>query len=249
LVKAVYLAGNSYPHDRHLEDRVIALLASRLGIETIPQSQLIPQEPPLSLSPLEPAVREQTLSALVQAEDQPVILIGRSSGARTITKFAEKHPDKVVACICFAYPFQSVGRPKEDWRTKHLQTLTTPTLIIQGTRDRYGHSALTSRFDLDLHTEILYVDADHESDYLVHDWRRIGFEIEKLVLKITEQWMNTRRGVDRGSVKRHTSIPLPHGFEASIYLRLNPDVAQSGMSAQDHYRLHGAKENRPYLYA
>ena len=38
MIKAVYLARNSYPHDRHLEDRVIALLAIRLGIETIPKT-------------------------------------------------------------------------------------------------------------------------------------------------------------------------------------------------------------------
>ncbi len=249
MVKAVYLAGNSYPHDRHLEDRVIAQLATRLGIETIPQSQLIPRELPLSLSPLEPAVREQTLSALVQAENQPVILIGRSSGARTITKFAAKYPDKVVACICFAYPFQAVGQPPEDRRTKHLQTLVTPTLIIQGTQDRYGHLELVTRFALDPHTEILLVDTDHQSHYHAHDWERIWLEIEKLITKTTEQLMEKSRSLEVGNVEQPSPLPLPAGFEASAYLRLNPDVARAGMSAEDHYRLHGKREGRAYLIA
>jgi len=218
-----------------------------LDIDTTPQSQLIPHEPPFSLYPLDPAVREQTLSAFVEALEEPIILIGRSSGARTITKYAEKNPDKIIACICFAYPFQAVGYPIEDWRTKHLQTLVTPTLIIQGTRDRYGHSALTSRFDLDPHTEILYIDVDHESDYHTHDWGRIGFEIEKLIIKSTEELMKKRCGFDISSFEGHLYLSLPEGFEASVYFRLNPDVAQSGMSAGDHYRVHGRRERRPYL--
>ena len=192
MVKAVYLAGNSYPHDRHLEDRVIALLATCLGIDTIHQRQLIPQEEPHSLDPLETAVREQTLSAVIDTLDEPVILVGRSSGTRTITKFAEQHPDKVVACVCFAYPFQAVGTPPEDWRTKHLMTLATPTLIIQGTRDRYRHSELEDRFNLNPHTEVLYVDADHESDYNDEDWERIGSKVEKLITKTTEQVVENR---------------------------------------------------------
>ena len=198
MVKAVYLAGDSYPHDRHLDERVIQLLATKLDLETIPQHELIPQqqlspqELPDSLDPLDPTVREQTLSALVEALDEPVILFGRLSGARLITQFAEKHPDKVVACIYFGYPFQAVDQPPEDWRTKHLQTLATPTLIIQGTRDRYGFSELTTRFNLDPHTEILFVDADHESEYHPQDWERISTAIEKIIIKTTEQLVEQR---------------------------------------------------------
>jgi len=269
LVKAVYLAGNSYPHDRHLEERVIELLASRLGIGTIPQSKLIPHEPPFSLYPLDPAVREQTLSAFVEALDEPIILIGRSSGALTITNYAKKNPNQIISCICFAYPFQAVGHPPEDWRTKHLQTLATPTLIIQGTRDRYGSAELTTRFDLNPHTDVLYVDADHESDYHSQDWTRIGTEIEKLINKITKELVKKPCNYHRScfdsrsarpvhplpvtkiekheQVERNIPTTLPKGFEASAYLRLNPDVAHSGMSAEDHYRFHGKHEGRNYL--
>ena len=49
--------------------------------------------------------------------------------------------------------------------------------------------------------------------------------------------------------KRHIPIPLPEGFEASVYLRLNPDVALAAMSAEDHYRFHGKRERRAYLIA
>lgn len=43
--------------------------------------------------------------------------------------------------------------------------------------------------------------------------------------------------------------PLPADFDPSEYLRLNPDVARSGVEAVNHYRKHGRKERRLYRYA
>lgn len=40
---------------------------------------------------------------------------------------------------------------------------------------------------------------------------------------------------------------LPKDFNSKTYLRLNPDVAASGMDAADHYWRHGRKEGRKYL--
>ncbi len=192
MVKAVYLAGNSYPLDNALEKRVTQFLASALGISTFAQSSLIAPADQLTVDPLEPALRLQTLSTLIESIDEPVILFGRSSGARIITKFAEQHPDKIAACVCFGYPFQSPGKPPEDERTKHLQTLTSPTLIIQGTRDRYGHESLRERFALAPYTKILSVDADHESIYQIPDWQRITEAIEKIIRLTTEQSVSQR---------------------------------------------------------
>ena len=192
MVKAVYLAGNSYPGDRALEERVTQFLSARLGISTYPQSCLIPPPEQLTVDPLDPALRLETLATLIESIDEPVILIGRSSGGRIITKFAEQHPDKIAACICFGFPFQSPGQPPEDWRTKHLQTLTLPTLIIQGTLDRYGHEDLSERFSLLPRTKILHVDADHESTYSEQDWLSITDAIEKLIRLTTEESISQR---------------------------------------------------------
>ena len=192
MVKAVYLAGNSYPGDRALEERVTQFLSARLGISTYPQSCLIPPPEQLTVDPLDPALRLETLATLIESIDEPVILIGRSSGGRIITKFAEQHPDKIAACICYGFPFQSPGQPPEDWRTKHLQTLTLPTLIIQGTRDRYGHEDLYERFSLPPRTKILHVDADHESTYSEQDWLSITDAIEKLIRLTTEESISQR---------------------------------------------------------
>lgn len=192
MVKAVYLAGNSYPHDHALEERVTQFLSARLNISTYPQHSLIAPPEQLAVDPLDPSLRLETLAALVGSLNEPVVLIGRSSGAQIITKFAEQHPDKIAACICFGFPFQLPGQPSEDRRTKHLQTLTLPTLIIQGTRDRYGHENLYERFALHPHTKILYVDADHESTYEEQDWLRITDTIEKLIRLTTEKTISQR---------------------------------------------------------
>ncbi len=192
MVKAVYLAGNSYPGDRALEERFTQFLSARLGISTYPQSSLIPPPEQLTVDPLDAALRLETLATLIESIDEPVILIGRSSGGRIITKFAEQNPEKIAACICFGYPFQSPGQPPEGWRTRHLQTLTLPTLIIQGTRDRYGHEDLYERFNLPPRTKILNVDADHESTYSEQEWLRITDAIEKLIRLTTEESISQR---------------------------------------------------------
>lgn len=41
-------------------------------------------------------------------------------------------------------------------------------------------------------------------------------------------------------------VKLPPDFDPEAYLRLNPDVRRSGMSAQAHYLKHGHKEARPW---
>jgi predicted alpha/beta-hydrolase family hydrolase len=39
--------------------------------------------------------------------------------------------------LCFGYPFHPPGQPAK-LRTAHLETLRTPLLIVQGTRDPFG---------------------------------------------------------------------------------------------------------------
>jgi len=70
--------------------------------------------------------------ALVGPADQ-VVIGGKSMGGRIASMIA----DEVGAAgvVCLGYPFHPPGKP-ERLRTAHLATLKTPTLIVQGTRDR-----------------------------------------------------------------------------------------------------------------
>lgn len=60
---------------------------------------------------------------------------GKSMGGRMASMVADEL--KVRGLICFGYPFHPPGKP-EKTRTAHLETLRTPALIIQGTRDTFG---------------------------------------------------------------------------------------------------------------
>ena len=63
-----------------------------------------------------------------------VAIGGRSLGGRIASLVADDCA--VQALICYAYPFHPAGRP-ETLRTAHLETLRTPTLILQGERDPF----------------------------------------------------------------------------------------------------------------
>lgn len=60
---------------------------------------------------------------------------GKSMGGRMASMVADEM--NVRGLICFGYPFHPPGKP-EKTRTAHLETLRTPALIIQGTRDTFG---------------------------------------------------------------------------------------------------------------
>ena len=60
---------------------------------------------------------------------------GKSMGGRIASMVADEVG--TAALVCLGYPFHPPGKPNAA-RTEHLQRLTTPTLILQGTRDPFG---------------------------------------------------------------------------------------------------------------
>ncbi len=67
---------------------------------------------------------------------------------------------------CWARPaMQSIHPPEkpEQLRTEHLAGLTTPTLIVQGTRDPFGTRPEVSSYKLSNNIDILWLeDGDHD---------------------------------------------------------------------------------------
>jgi uncharacterized protein len=64
-----------------------------------------------------------------------VAIGGKSLGGRMATMVADE--TGVRGVVCFGYPFHPPGKPQQ-LRTAHLETLRTPALILQGTRDPFG---------------------------------------------------------------------------------------------------------------
>jgi predicted alpha/beta-hydrolase family hydrolase len=64
-----------------------------------------------------------------------VFIGGKSMGGRMASMVADEL--SVRGLICLGYPFHPPGAPQK-LRTKHLETLKTRALIIQGERDPFG---------------------------------------------------------------------------------------------------------------
>jgi uncharacterized protein len=68
----------------------------------------------------------------------PVIVGGRSLGARVACRTAEAAG--AIAALCLAFPLeppQRAGKPKQS-RLAELEAVNVPTLVVQGERDPFG---------------------------------------------------------------------------------------------------------------
>lgn len=70
---------------------------------------------------------------------------GKSLGGRMATMIADEVG--AAAVVCLGYPFHPPGRPERP-RTAHLETLATPTLILQGERDTFGRPEEVAEYAL-----------------------------------------------------------------------------------------------------
>jgi predicted alpha/beta-hydrolase family hydrolase len=74
-----------------------------------------------------------------------LVIGGKSLGGRMASLIADEQ--RVAALVCLGYPFHPPGKPT-NLRIAHLQTLKTPTLICQGTRDPFGNKAEVPNYEL-----------------------------------------------------------------------------------------------------
>jgi predicted alpha/beta-hydrolase family hydrolase len=88
-----------------------------------------------------------------------VAIGGKSMGGRMASMVADEL--QVRALVCLGYPFHPPGRPQQ-LRTEHLQSLRTPTLILQGTRDQFGTREEIAEYDLSKAIRVEFLpDGDH----------------------------------------------------------------------------------------
>jgi predicted alpha/beta-hydrolase family hydrolase len=88
-----------------------------------------------------------------------VVIGGKSMGGRIASMIA----DQVGAAgvVCLGYPFHPPEKP-ERLRTSHLETIVTPTLIVQGTRDRFGTEEEVASYSFSPSIELVWMgDGDH----------------------------------------------------------------------------------------
>jgi predicted alpha/beta-hydrolase family hydrolase len=88
-----------------------------------------------------------------------VAIGGKSLGGRIASMIADEASAR--ALVCFGYPFHPPGQPAR-LRTAHLQTLRTPALILQGTRDPFGGPEEVAGYGLSPSIRLEWIeDGDH----------------------------------------------------------------------------------------
>jgi predicted alpha/beta-hydrolase family hydrolase len=108
----------------------------------------------------EPMLMQSWRSVIDRIGDPPRIVIGgKSMGGRIASMVADDAG--VAGLICLGYPFHPPGNPGRT-RTRHLEKLRTPTLILQGTRDSFGKPEEVAGYPLSHAIRVVWIEAgDH----------------------------------------------------------------------------------------
>jgi predicted alpha/beta-hydrolase family hydrolase len=94
----------------------------------------------------------------------PLLIGGKSMGGRVASMVADPlfEAGRIAGLVCLGYPFHPPGRPAQ-LRTKHLGGMTSPALIVHGTRDEFGSREEIAGYDLSKTIEMHFVeDGDHD---------------------------------------------------------------------------------------
>lgn len=105
-----------------------------------------------------------TAIAARKPADQNLIIGGKSLGGRVASMIAEDQFEagKIAGLICLGYPFHAPATPAK-LRIAHLETLSCPALIVQGTRDPFGTQSEIEAMDLSPSVAFSWVgDGDHD---------------------------------------------------------------------------------------
>ena len=87
------------------------------------------------------------------------VIGGKSLGGRIASMVADEA--QVRGLVCLGYPFHPPGKAPGA-RLKHLKSLRTLALIVQGTRDSFGGRGEVEKYELSQQIRIAWIDdGDH----------------------------------------------------------------------------------------
>jgi predicted alpha/beta-hydrolase family hydrolase len=90
---------------------------------------------------------------------QHLVIGGKSLGGRIASMVADEA--QVRGVVCLGYPFHSPGKAPGA-RLKHLKSLHTPALIVQGARDSFGMRREVESYELSPQVRLAWIeDGDH----------------------------------------------------------------------------------------
>ena len=95
---------------------------------------------------------------------QKLVIGGKSLGGRVASLIADREfrNGRIDGLVCLGYPFHAPGQPGR-LRTAHLENLTCPALIVQGTRDPFGSQAEIETMKIPPEIAFYWIgDGDHD---------------------------------------------------------------------------------------
>jgi uncharacterized protein len=88
-----------------------------------------------------------------------LVIGGKSLGGRIASMVADE--TAVRGLVCLGYPFHPPGKVPGA-RLRHLKSLLTPALVVQGTRDSFGGRGEVEQYELSRQIRIAWIDdGDH----------------------------------------------------------------------------------------
>ncbi len=82
-----------------------------------------------------PVLLDSFRQVIAEVNIQSLYIGGKSMGGRMASLLADEN--KVKGLILFGFPFHPVGKP-EKLKGEHLESIITPSLLLQGERDNMG---------------------------------------------------------------------------------------------------------------
>ncbi len=117
-------------------------------------------------------------------EHRRLTIGGKSMGGRIASMVADEAG--VGGLVCLGYPFHPPDKP-ERLRTAHLEGLRTPTLIVQGDRDRLGSRDEIASYRLAPGTRVEFLpDGDHSFKPRVRSGHTVEGHLDRAIGLVAE---------------------------------------------------------------
>lgn len=175
-VVIVFQLGDSFPRDQFIEDE-IGRRTSRTCVSY--RDMLNRFQSGVRLRRIATRV-ERLRRVLASLDGRPVILVGRSSGARVITRLAAEGLPQIRGVICISYPFRRPGTKLDPDRIDHLRQLATPSLIFQGAEDCYGDVNAAAAYGLSASIGLVAIPGEHEFRPELFPWDDLMTRLEAM---------------------------------------------------------------------